>query len=170
MKISSNADWLREVANDSTILLKSKTIASFESIAKISLHRSFSPTKKREKRNIHRIVTLVSNIWGSRSKGSKEERKENTRGNYLKYLAVGKLLFPRESQWMFDDGGDPQRNRSMHRSTNAGNGESKRLPLPNQASIMPVSYTRGQTAYGGFTIHHMYQHTLVFGRAIRTLR
>lgn len=48
----------------------------------------------------------------------------------------------------------------------AGNGESKRLPLPNQASIMPVSYTRGQTAYGGFAIHHMYQHTLVFSRAI----
>lgn len=56
----------------------------------------------------------------------------------------------------------------MHRSLEAGNGESKRLPLPNQASIMPVSYARGQTAYGGFTIHHMYQHTLVFSRAIGT--
>lgn len=48
------------------------------------------------------------------------------------------------------------------------NAPSKRLPLPNQASIMPVSYTSGQTAYGGFTIHHMYQHTLVFSRAIGT--
>lgn len=94
------------------------------------------------------------------------QQSKNITSHGQLFKVAGKIAFPVESmnvrwRWRSSETGqctDPE----------AGNGESKRLPLPNQASIMPVSYTRGQTAYGGFTIHHMYQHTLVFGRAIGT--